>query len=130
MKRLMFVTLVVGGCLLASAPQSAQAFSSYWTSFEAYYTPCPDLVTLRCDTCHLNGTFALNPYGNDVLSQLNGGATITEAFVNLEPADSDGDLRDNQQEIQYDCTAPGDASDFGPVPGDEASWSQIQALFK
>lgn len=56
--------------------------------------------------------------------------TTVQATVNIEPLDSDGGQRDNQQEVGYDCTAPGDPSDLGPVPNEGEIWSNIQALYK
>ena len=126
MKKLLILAVAAG--LLVVAPQ-AWATSGIWTTFQNQYGPCPDLEALNCTICH-TATFALNPYGQDLADELAGGGTTAEALVAIELLDSDGDLRDNEQEIGYDCTAPGDPADFGPVPGDEATWSGIQALFK
>ncbi len=129
MKKTIILTLTLAGCMLLVVPQSALAFSSIMSDWVAYYNVCQPLADASCTACHMNGT-DMNPYGDDMKTALDGGMTREEAFVAIEPVDSDLDGFTNGQEIVVDCTLPGDNSDFGPVANDQPSWGQIKALFR
>ena len=130
MRRNWIITLALASCILLNMPHSAQAFRPIMDDWQAYYEVCQPLVTLDCDACHLNGTFAYNPYGTALKDRLDLGMTRIEAFVDAENVDSDGGGATNGQEIVVNCTEPGDPGDDPTVPNDEATWSMVKALFK
>jgi hypothetical protein len=68
--------------------------------------------------CHA-GVPSLNAYGSDLAG------TNPLAIENL---DSDGDSKTNGQEINTDCTLPGDASSVLPV--EDLTWGAIKVLFR
>ena len=47
-------------------------------------------------------------------------------FASIEGDDSDGDGRTNGEEINVDCTLPGDPAS----PVDQDSWGSLKALFR
>ena len=129
MKKIIIVTLALAGCMLLVVPQSALAFTSIKNAWVAYYNPCQPLVDANCTACHMLGT-QMNPYGDDMKTAIVGGMTNEQAFVAIEPDDSDSDGYSNGQEIVVDCTLPGDELDHGTVADGQTSWGQIKALFR
>ena len=117
-------------CLMISQPAPVLAFSGIMSDWQSYYNTCEDLNTASCTACHQNG-FDYNPYGSALKTRMDGGMSNTEAFVDSEDVDSDGDGFTNGQEIVVDCTLPGDASSFGgPVASDGKTWDRIKALYR
>jgi hypothetical protein len=98
---------------LVGVPE-ALARSGYLSDFNAKYgTANTKLDT--CDTCHVPGGKARNPYGADMEAQLLAGATVDQALTNIEPKDSDGDTYSNIDEIKA-LTFPGDPNDPASTP--------------
>jgi hypothetical protein len=117
-------------CLLINQPAPVLAYSGIMDAWQSYYNTCGDLNAASCTACHQNG-FDYNPYGAALKTSLDGGMSNTEAFVDTENVDSDGDGFTNGQEIVVDCTLPGDASSFGgPVADDTRSWDRVKALYR
>lgn len=97
--------LLVFAVALVGVPEVV-AKSSYLSDFNAMYGTANTRLD-TCDTCHVPGSKALNPYGTDYGN--NG-----HNFVTIEPLDSDSDTYSNIIEINA-RTFPGDASDY-PAP--------------
>jgi len=117
-------------CLVFTAVGTASAYSSTGDAWVDYYDACPDLVAADCTACHQNG-FDFNAYGEALRTRIDGqGMTNTEAFLDVESVDSDGDGYSNGQEIVVDCTLPGDASDHGTVGAEDSTWDKIKAIFR
>jgi len=89
-------------------PNTAYAYSAYKSAFNTRYGTAGTRLD-TCNTCH-GTTSPFNPYGDDVLAQLNTGKTIDQALAAIEPVDSDGDTFTNKVEIDA-RTFPGDATD-------------------
>jgi hypothetical protein len=113
-------------CLVGIIATQAAAFNGYGSSFRSIYPDiCQELLdatfnTQGCILCHfVNSKNPQNPYGQ---AYANGGYD----FAAIESLDSDGDGRTNGEEINIDCTFPGDAA--SPVNVD--SWGGIKALFR
>jgi hypothetical protein len=113
-------------CILAIGAGDATAYNSIGADWRAQYPDaCQTLLdaTLNandCILCHNAGSSALNPYGSDLASMGNN-------FLAVESFDSDGDGRNNGQEINLDCTFPGDVTS---VPVESGSWSAVKALYR
>ncbi len=130
MTRKITTVAALAACILAGGFHSAQAYSSIGSSWRNYYNVCNDLVAVDCNACHQNG-FNFNPYGAALFQRIaNQGMSNTEAFVDAEGVDSDGDGYTNGQEIVVDCTLPGDASDHGTVANEGSSWERIKTIFR
>lgn len=119
-KHLILASLAL--CILGVGRDDAKAFrpiANDWLDF--YADVCPDLAAAAndCSLCHLP-SMDRNPYGSAV-------ADANQDFLAIGGDDSDGDGRTNGQEINQDCTMPGDA---GSVPVSVTTWSHIKALFR
>jgi hypothetical protein len=122
-KKTILVTTSLALCLIGLSVGQANAFNGISRDWRDQYPDvCPTLTTASqaCTLCHMDGSNDLNPYGDDVKA-------ASYDFLSIEGTDSDGDGRTNGQEINLDCTLPGDASS---VPADEVQWGQIKALFR
>jgi hypothetical protein len=122
-KKTILVTTSLALCLIGLSVGQANAFNGIGRDWRDQYTDvCPTLTNASqaCTLCHMDGSNDLNPYGDDL-------KTANVDFLAIEGTDSDGDGRTNGQEINLDCTLPGDASS---VPADEVQWGQIKALFR
>ena len=122
MRKLMFLTLALTFCALVALPSSSFAYGGIADDWMAYYpNACDDLVAAAdgCFLCH-GESFSMNPYGADV-------DEYDQDFGAIEGIDSDEDGRTNGEEINDDCTLPGDA---GSVPNDTSSWSNLKMLFR
>ena len=123
-QRILVISMVA--CILMTGIGSAAAYNGIGADWRAQYPDaCQTLqdATLNandCILCHNSGSSALNPYGSDLASMGNN-------FVAIESFDSDGDGRTNGQEINLDCTLPGDVAS---VPDEDSSWSAIKALYR
>ena len=120
-----FVTASLALCLIGLSGDRANARESIAREWRAQYPDaCPTLTAASnaCILCHVQGGFDWNPYGQD-LKDSNAG----NIFLDIEGMDSDGDGRTNGQEINLDCTLPGDA---GSVPAETVQWGQVKALFR
>ncbi|MEN8006817.1 MAG: hypothetical protein ABFS42_07350 [Candidatus Krumholzibacteriota bacterium] len=107
--------------LMAGQGLARNSIANDWRNF--YPNSCQTLQDATtngqsCILCHTAG-FGLNPYAQDLLNaDLN--------FAAIESLDSDGDGRTNGEEINVDCSLPGD-----PVsPVDNDSWGGIKVLFR
>lgn len=117
------VTASLALCLLGLAAGEAAAFNGIARDWrDQYPDACATLTAASqdCSLCHIEGGFDLNPYGLDL-------ADASNNFLNIEGDDSDGDGRTNGQEINLDCTLPGDAAS---VPARTAQWGIIKALYR
>jgi hypothetical protein len=119
-------------CLFVYTPGTVQATSGIRNSWRALYDPCPPLYDQNCTVCHPSTSGpSYNSYGEDIryrIADLN--MSRTEAFVDAESVDSDGDGYTNGQEITVDCTFPWDAADRGTVAANPSSWDGIKALYR
>lgn len=130
MQKYRIIVPILAGCALLTMPTRSLAFRGIMTDWQAHYTPCQTLIDADCNACHENG-FDYNFYGEDLkirIGDLN--MSNTEAFIDAENVDSDGDTYSNGQEIVVDCTLPWDDSDHGTVPADDTAWSEVKALFR
>jgi len=121
----MLVTASLALCLIGLSVGQANAFGGIGGDWRTQYPDaCPTLITASnsCTFCHAESGFDMNPYGQDLKDSEAG-----NIFLDIEGLDSDGDGRTNGQEINLDCTLPGDA---GSVPADTVQWGQIKALFR
>lgn len=84
-----------------------------------YPDVCSELVDAGCNLCHGSG-LSLNDYALDYLD--NG-----QDWLAIEDLDSDGDTVSNGQEINVDCTLPGDPTSV--TANDEYTWGSIKALY-
>jgi len=88
---------------------AAAARPLYFDTFTALYglTPGDDLYA--CGVCHRNwdGTGARNPYGIAVEQQLYISKPITDAILDVEGEDTDGDGFTNLDELSVHGTLPG-----------------------
>lgn len=123
-KKLVIISLIL--CLVGVAGSQALAFNSYGSAWRSNYPDaCQELQDAttnqqNCVLCHFTGSKdPRNPYGEDY-------ANANYDFAAIEPLDSDGDGRTNGEEINIDCTYPGDA--VSPV--DIGSWGGIKVLFR
>ncbi len=111
-------------CLVGGAATQVLAKNQFAQDWRDYYPDsCQDLqdsttMAQSCIICHSSG-FGLNPYGNDYKEN-------NQSFAAIESMDSDGDGRTNGEEINLDCTMPGDAI----APIDQNSWGNIKVLFR
>ena len=111
-------------CLVGLASTQALAFNGIARDWRDFYPDaCQELqdATLNannCVLCHTAG-FGLNAYGVDVNDANND-------FLSIEDLDSDGDGRTNGEEINLDCSLPGDAVS----PADTDTWGGIKVLFR
>ena len=111
-------------CLVGISGTQVWAYTGIGSDWRDFYPDsCQDLQDATtsaqsCVLCHYTG-FGLNPYGDD----------LKEAgmdFAAIESTDSDGDGRTNGEEINVDCTLPGDPAS----PVDQDSWGSLKALFR
>ncbi len=86
-----------------------------------YPDACQELVDAAntCILCHTDVP-VLNDYGLDYLAN-------NQDWVAIEVLDSDGDTVSNGQEINVDCTLPGDPTSV--TPNDSQTWGAIKALY-
>ena len=98
------ILLAITLCL----PMSAVAKGSFPNTFESRYG-----YAIGCSYCHPNSnTSSFNAYGNDFKSiYTTNGKNISNAFVTIEPLDSDNDGFNNLDEIVAG-TLPYNASDY------------------
>ncbi len=105
-----FLPIMIG-CTVLLIAVSAQAKTSYMTSFRSTYNSAYKVTGSRldtCDLCHPGGdTSARNSYANAYRG-------ASHKFANIEGTDSDGDGFTNIQEIAA-LTFPGDISDKPPA---------------
>ena len=120
MRRLGLITTVV---VLASFAVVV-AKSTYKTSFNNLYGTAGKTLD-TCDTCHMNG-FDLNPYGADMLVELDKDKSDTQSLQDIEGTDSDLDTYSNIVEINAG-TFPGNPDSTLPV--EESTWGKIKGLF-
>jgi hypothetical protein len=115
---LLMATLAICALPASSAFASGDVLAAW---LAAYPDVCQDLVDAAndCSLCHT--AEGVNPYGADLAA----GDPLDP--VAIEDLDSDDDGRTNGEEINEDCTLPGDP---GSVPNDVVSWTQIKALFR
>jgi hypothetical protein len=109
-------------CLVGLSGTQSLAYRPIANAWKAQYVDvCPDLLAAAddCSLCH-QPNMDRNPYGSDV-------AQANENFLAIEGLDSDGDGRTNGQEINQDCTLPGDSDS---VPVSLTTWSHIKALYR
>lgn len=99
------LTLVAAG--------TAAARPSYFATFTGIYGLVEGEDLYACGVCHRRweGTGARNPYGSAVEQQLYIGKLISDAILDIEAADSDGDGFTNVDEIAVHGTLPGYACD-------------------
>ena len=124
----MIKKLTIIACLvlisMSFQANEATAFNGLASAWRANYpAACQTLQDATTDSqgcvmCHTSG-FGLNPYGDDYNQN-------DRDFAAIEELDSDGDGRTNGEEINDDCTLPGDQA--SPVDAD--TWGGIKALFR
>ncbi|MCL4436828.1 MAG: Ig-like domain-containing protein [Thaumarchaeota archaeon] len=97
--------------VLLTTIQVATAYSSYQTAFNTKYSTSGTRLD-SCGLCHVNpaGGGPRNPYGQAFGNQSMHASNATQAFINIEHLDSDGDGYTNLAEILA-RTFPGNASD-------------------
>ena len=104
--------------LSPSAPATG-GLASTWASL--YPTSASLSNANNCNLCHSSGSFSsnFNSYGKDIMDQLDGGASESEAIAMVESLDSDADPTGstNLEEIDAD-TQPG----WTPGPNN-TTWS-------
>jgi len=111
-------------CLVGAIAPQALALNRIAQDWrDQYPDSCQDLQDATtnaqsCIMCHTAG-FNFNPYGQDLKDN-------DVDFVAIENMDSDGDGRTNGEEINIDCTLPGDA--ISPI--EQGNWGNIKALFR
>lgn len=111
-------------CLVGLSASGALAYNGIGSAWRAFYPDsCQELQDAttngqNCVLCHSSG-FGLNGYGQDVKDADND-------FGSIEGDDSDGDGRTNGEEINDDCTLPGDQAS----PVDLDSWGSVKVLFR
>lgn len=111
-------------CLVGVSASQTLAYNSIGRDWiDQYPDACQELKDATtqaqdCRLCHIKGS-NLNPYGRDLKEN-------NEDFLAIEKMDSDGDGRTNGEEINLDCTLPGDAIS----PAEQNSWGNIKALFR
>ena len=120
MRRGILTTGFAGCCLLmlnAVPASTSDAIRDAWLT--SYPDVCTVLETAAydCSLCHSGG---LNPYGTDLA------ANDPYVPTSIDGLDSDQDGRTNGEEINNDCTLPGD----GTSDIEAASWTQIKTLFR
>lgn len=104
----LFIVAAAGLVFALITAQNAQAFGSDLNAARQQY-PFIDNTRLDiCQFCHVNGSFNLNPYGQDYL-------TSGRDFAAIEGMDSDGDGFTNIEEITG-LYFPGDPNDFPAQP--------------
>lgn len=113
MKKIFVVLSVAVLALSVVNIDSAEARSAYLNAFNSQYATSNTALDI-CVTCHGSTKSVRNPYGQDVEAGINAGSAITDALVNIEALDSDGDGFINIDEISA-LTFPGDAGDFPTV---------------
>ena len=121
MKSTRIVILALAACMLLVVPNAVQATGDWRDAWIAAYPDvCPDLTAVanNCSLCH-SSVPTLNPYGADMGSM---------DFASIEGLDSDGDTFSNGQEINVDCTLPGDGGSSVPAATD--TWGDIKVLFR
>ena len=121
MNKARITTLALAACMLLLVPNAVRADGGIRDAWNAAYPDvCPDLRAAAndCSLCHGSG-FSLNDYAAD-FDGLD--------FAGIEGIDSDNDGRTNGEEINVDCTLPGDPD--SSVPAASESWSAIQALYR
>ena len=109
-------------CLVGISGTQALAFGGYGGDWRTNYPDaCQDLQDAttngtKCILCHFTGSKdPRNPYGEDF-------AAFGYSFAAIESEDSDGDGRTNGEEINNDCTLPGDA--VSPPGTGQLGWNQ------
>jgi hypothetical protein len=87
----------------------ASARPNYFEVFTGIYALSPSDPIYACGACHRRweGTGARNPYGDAIEQQLYIGKTITNAILDIEGADTDGDGFTNGDELSTWLTLPG-----------------------
>ena len=123
-KKLVKMSLVL--CLVGVPASQALAFNGIGADWrDNYPDACQELQDAttnqqNCILCHFSGSKnPRNPYGEDL-------ANANFDFTAIESLDSDGDGRTNAEEINIDCTLPGDS--VSPV--DSGSWGSVKVLFR
>jgi hypothetical protein len=94
-------------CLLS--PAAALARPNYFATFTSLYGLSEGQDLYNCGVCHRRweGTGARNPYGTAIEQQLYVGKFITDAILDVEDDDTDGDGYTNVDEITVHGTLPG-----------------------
>jgi hypothetical protein len=94
-------------------------FPGVWKAL--YPGACTELTAAadNCTLCHTWPSVVYNAYGQAYRD--NG-----KNWVAIENMDSDGDGRTNIQEINQDCSFPGDITS----PNETNSWAAIKALYE
>jgi hypothetical protein len=113
-----FLLIVTAACVLS--------YNSYLSSFNNLYSTAGTRLD-DCSTCHTSSGFALNPYGDDVLTSLNQLGDIAAALQAVENIDSDGDGDNNIAEIRA-FTFPGDAGSSLPV--EQKTWGALKHMYQ
>ena len=96
------LVVLVAGIFAVADTQSAQAVSSYMTSFRTQYPNARGTTLDSCAVCHPAGGYTLNPYAQDF-------AANNHSYTAIAALDSDRDGFTNIAEINA-LTAPGDAA--------------------
>ncbi|MCP4573586.1 MAG: hypothetical protein GY838_14605 [bacterium] len=115
--------LSIVACLLMTHAGTAAAYNFIGGNWRTQYPDVCQTLTdasFSCTLCHNPDSDSLNPYGSDL-------AGLSSNFVVAESFDSDGDGRNNGQEILLDCTLPGNALS---VPEENPTWSAVKALYR
>ena len=112
-------------CLISVSASQVLAFNFHGSNWRDFYPDaCQELQDSttnqqNCVLCHFTSSKDLNPYGKDF-------ADAEYDLAAIESLDSDNDGRTNGEEINIDCTLPGD-----PIsPVDLDSWGTIKVLFR
>ena len=103
-----FVAFVAAVAVVACAG-TANARPVYFDTFTALYGFSEGDDLYACGVCHFqwDGAGARNPFGNSVEQQLYVGKTISQALMDVEGDDADGDTFTNLDEIMNFMTLPG-----------------------
>ena len=124
MKLLSLIKFSLVLCFVGITASQGMAFTNIGDNWRSNYPDaCQELQDAttnaqNCILCHTSG-FGFNPYGRDLKEANND-------FALIESMDSDGDGRTNGDEINLDCTLPGNP--VSPVEID--SWGSIKVLFR
>jgi len=122
MKRTSLLAASLSICLLLCVAGAAMAKTTYATAWKAAYpNACTTLrnAATSCILCHTNNMPDVNAYGDLLVSN-------NRNYLGAASADSDGDGRTNGQEINEDCTLPGDLTS----PTAEWTWGTLKATYR
>lgn len=122
MKRNAWLVASLSLCLLTYAAGAANATTTRRNQWRAFYpNVCTTLFNANCTVCHTStsGSAPFNAYG--ALLDSNG-----RNYAAAEAADSDGDGRTNGQEINQDCTLPGDLTS----PVTDTKWGALKSTYR